>query len=350
MDEPLLELPDLPDGEAGESEGEAAYSGEEPISGDEDDHEDDDDEDGEAAEPKELEEERVGDEKHDDDDSANNSNPPENVDPYETLGLENSATQSQVRSAYHKLALKHHPDKVPTEKREEADIKFKEIAFAYAILSDEKKRKSYDSTGRTDGEGGDFDWSEFMANQYKVVINAEVIEKVKKEYVGTDEEREDVIKAYKKGKGSWQTIFDEVMMSVMLNPGDEKRFRGYIDAAIKSGAVKKFKAYDESSGDKAKRLNKAEKEAKEAEKVLKKMGVKKDPSKMTEEELGQLIRSRKPTISKLDDDGAEALAKHYEDKYGTPKKKKERKRKSTSEPTEEEFQATQRRMKKSSSG
>lgn len=332
---PAEELVELPEDEF-ESEEDADYSNDEPES----DKDDKDDADGPAGSDSGVE------------DETEDKVP--DIDPYEVLGLKKSATSSEIKKSYHKAALKHHPDKVPAEQREEADATFKDIVFAYGILSDAKKRKLYDSTGRTDGDGSDFDWRDFMANQYKVVINEDVINNVKKEYIGSEEEREDVLKAYKKSKGNWTSIFEEVMLSVMLNPEDEKRFRGYIDEAIAKGDAKSFKAYNETADEKAKRLKRAEREAKEAEKILKKMGVKKDPSRMSEDELGVLIRSRKPdTFASLDADSSEALARHYQEKYGTPKKnkKKDQKRKHEEsangggEPTEEEFQAAQERIK-----
>lgn len=331
---PAEELVELPE-ENFESEEDADYSNDEPES--------------EAAANDEDEED---DQDEDEQETAADGQDKTEINPYEVLGIPKTATASQIRKVYHKAALKHHPDKVPSDQREQADVKFKDLAFAYGILSDEKKRKLYDSTGRTDGEGSDFDWNEFMANQYKVVINSDVIDNVRKEYVNSQEERDDVLKAYKKGKGNWTVIFEEVMLSVMLNPEDETRFRKYIDEAIEKGEVKSFNAYNESKEDRAKRLKRAEKEAKEAEKILKKMGVNKDPSKMTEDELGVLIRSRKPdAFANLDANSTEALARHYEEKYGTPKKKKDKKRKqeesrSTAEPSEEEFLAAQQRIKK----
>lgn len=62
---------------------------------------------------------------------------------YTVLGLKQSATADEVRSAYRKAALKYHPDRNPGDK--EAEKKFKVIAQAYAILSDEKRRKDYDA-------------------------------------------------------------------------------------------------------------------------------------------------------------------------------------------------------------
>ncbi|KAH8600232.1 putative DnaJ protein like protein xdj1 [Bisporella sp. PMI_857] len=71
----------------------------------------------------------------------------EEVDLYEILGISKTASQSEVKKAYHKAALQHHPDKVPEDQREAADIKFKDVSKAYEILKDEEKRHLYDTHG-----------------------------------------------------------------------------------------------------------------------------------------------------------------------------------------------------------
>src|SRR4051794_23280445 len=75
--------------------------------------------------------------------------PPSEINPYDVLSLDKGATADQIKSAYRKAALKHHPDKATAEEKDEAHRRFQEIAFAYAILSDEKRRKRYDTTGNT---------------------------------------------------------------------------------------------------------------------------------------------------------------------------------------------------------
>ena len=66
---------------------------------------------------------------------------------YQTLNIPKTATQSEIKKAYRKAALQHHPDKVPPEQRAKAEHKFKEISKAYEWLSDEKKRELYDRYG-----------------------------------------------------------------------------------------------------------------------------------------------------------------------------------------------------------
>ena len=66
-------------------------------------------------------------------------------DYYEVLGVARTAGDPEIKSAYRKLALKHHPDRNPGIK--EAEDKFKEAAEAYAVLADEDKRRLYDRFG-----------------------------------------------------------------------------------------------------------------------------------------------------------------------------------------------------------
>ena len=61
------------------------------------------------------------------------------MNPYTTLGVDKTATQSEIKKAYRKLSMQHHPDRGGDESR------FKEIAEAYAVIGDESKRQQYDS-------------------------------------------------------------------------------------------------------------------------------------------------------------------------------------------------------------
>ncbi|HEY8432022.1 MAG TPA: molecular chaperone DnaJ, partial [Sandaracinaceae bacterium] len=73
-------------------------------------------------------------------------------DYYEVLGVDRSATPTELKKAYRKLALQYHPDRNPNDPTAEA--KFKEISEAYSVLSDEEKRAIYDRYGHAGLEGG----------------------------------------------------------------------------------------------------------------------------------------------------------------------------------------------------
>lgn len=63
---------------------------------------------------------------------------------YETLGIETSASQEEIKKAFRELAKKWHPDRNP-DKKEQAEVEFKKINEAYQILSDDQKKAEYDA-------------------------------------------------------------------------------------------------------------------------------------------------------------------------------------------------------------
>src|ERR1044072_4482890 len=66
-------------------------------------------------------------------------------DYYEVLGVSRGANETEIKSAYRKLAIRYHPDKNPGDA--EAEEKFKEAAEAYSVLSDADQRARYDRFG-----------------------------------------------------------------------------------------------------------------------------------------------------------------------------------------------------------
>ncbi|KAI0391744.1 DnaJ domain-containing protein [Xylariaceae sp. FL0594] len=280
---------------------------------------------------------------------------PPTINPYEVLGLARTATTDQVKSAYRKLALKNHPDKVPNDQKRIAHETFQSIAFAYAVLSDSARRKRYDETGSTsesivDSDG--FSWSEYYREQFRDAISSDAIEKFAAQYKGSDEERDDILVAYEQHQGDMDAIYEKVMLSDVIK--DDDRFRQIIDEAIASKDVPAFKAYTkESKKSKQARIKAAKGESAEAEEYAKELGVhdmlfgSKSNSKRgkkkesSEDQLAALIQRNQQ--------GCEGFLDSLAAKYGAapPTKKKGKKRRADdSEPSEEAFQAAAARLKK----
>ena len=90
-------------------------------------------------------------------------------DYYQTLGVKRDASAKEIKSAFRKLARKHHPDVNPGDKA--AEEQFKGLNEAHEVLSDPEKRKKYDAFGadweryqqKPGGQPGGFDYSQWQA-------------------------------------------------------------------------------------------------------------------------------------------------------------------------------------------
>ncbi|KAL8812663.1 MAG: hypothetical protein Q9223_000575 [Gallowayella weberi] len=195
--------------------------------------------------------------------------PPKDINPYTTLNLTSSASAAEVRTAYKKLALKHHPDKAEPSQKSTAHNTFQNIAFAYAILSSPHRRTLYDTTGSTSetlsslSDDDDFNWLSFFRTQYSA-ISASSLSDFSASYKSSAEERKDLLAAYSQYEGRLNKVYEVVMLSNPLD--DEERFRGIIDEAIEKGEVEGYKAYvKEPQHSRMARMKKAKKEAEYAE-------------------------------------------------------------------------------------
>jgi len=91
-------------------------------------------------------------------------------DYYKILGVEETATDKEIKKRYRELAIKYHPDKNPGDK--EAEDKFKSIAEAYSVLSDHKKKKQFDEYRKYGGSysmGGSM--SDNFYQSYENLVN-----------------------------------------------------------------------------------------------------------------------------------------------------------------------------------
>jgi curved DNA-binding protein len=99
-------------------------------------------------------------------------------DYYQILGVSRGASESDIKKAYHKLAMKYHPDR--NRGNREAEEKFKEINEAYEVLSDSQKRARFDQLGsayqqwQRSGAPGGFDWSQWTSGMPRGTTRVEV--------------------------------------------------------------------------------------------------------------------------------------------------------------------------------
>ncbi|KAJ3782291.1 hypothetical protein GGU10DRAFT_389960 [Lentinula aff. detonsa] len=201
------------------------------------------------------------------------------VDLYTVISVSNNCKLDEIKKSYRRLALKYHPDKHATASesaKAEASLKFQQVGFAYAVLSDEKRRKRYDQTGKTDeafdlaaGEDG---WEAYFEQMIDRATRGK-LDEMKKEYQGSSEEASDLKAAYTETQGSIGDIMTFIPHSTHE---DEVRFILILSDLISKGELHSLPKWESSIKDeKAKlvRQKQGEKEAKEAEKLAKELGV-----------------------------------------------------------------------------
>jgi len=177
----------------------------------------------------------------DEEDDENDDSYPKDL--YATLGLrkEDSPTSVEIKKAYHRFALKLHPDKNPSK---DASKQFQTLQKVYAVLSDEKKRKAYDETGRVDEmDSEEFnDLYEYYRTMYKKVTEEDILQ-VTKEYLGSEEEARDLKACYVKFEGDMTKVFEWQMCSDI--EFDSHRFAELIDGYIFSENLERYPKYEE---------------------------------------------------------------------------------------------------------
>ncbi|PVF92800.1 DnaJ-domain-containing protein [Serendipita vermifera] len=208
----------------------------------------------------------------------------EHVDLYAVLGVKSDDSVDNIKKTYRKLALLYHPDKHSASSasvQQDASTKFQQVGYAYAVLSDEKRRKRYDETGRTDeanglgfgpGEGDEGGWEAYFEAMFEEVTRKR-LDELKKEYQGSQEELDDIRDAYIEGEGSIEHIMAHIPHSTY---DDEPRIIKLVKKLIKSKVITSLPQWEADLKDeKAKQARKkqGEQEAAEAEETAKELGV-----------------------------------------------------------------------------
>lgn len=237
------------------------------------------------------------------------------INPYETLGVETTASVEEVRKAYRKLCLKYHPDKQHASSEETKDsnkVIFEQVQFAHSILSDEKRRKKFDKTGSLDESNDDFDWYDYF-QATKAEISEESIKKDKLIYQGSEDEEIDIIESWNNSNGDFLELFESIPHTE-VNKEDEIRLFDKVKELIKEGQIEESKEFNkyEKKRDQLfnKLMKKMLKESKQAEKI------KKDLKLNSENDLRLLIQNKRKN-------DMNNLITKLEEKY-LPKKKKKK--------------------------
>lgn len=181
---------------------------------------------------------------------------------YEILNIskpsdeEDKLSQEEIKHAYRKMALKYHPDKGGDAEQ------FKALSLAYSILSDPNKRQIYDESGDINGDdegisNNDFEaWYSYYRNLFPK-ITVDDIEKFQSEYVGSLEERKDIISYYNRFMGDVRIMMNYIMFAE--EGEDEERVCDVLNDAILKNELEslpKFEAFQISLLHSKKKKNK----------------------------------------------------------------------------------------------
>ncbi|KAF0722476.1 hypothetical protein AaE_009947 [Aphanomyces astaci] len=250
------------------------------------------------------------------------------TDLYKILHVKQSATESELKTAYRKQALKHHPDK--NLDNADATEKFQLLCTIHAVLSNADARALYNETGEIDADTSadtkSFnDWVEYWRALFPPLTENDITS-FEATYRGSDDETQDLLQAYEKYKGKWQNILDVV---ILARDEDVDRFADIIQAAIDDGSVPLFPAFK-----------------KKPTVVVKKRSQKKmDAEAKAADDLMAQIRGRNGPSAAMAKRSAnlDSLVAKLEGKYDNKPTKKQKASKS-SEPSEADFLAAQRRL------
>ena len=176
---------------------------------------------------------------------------------YDVLASSKNASQTDLKKAYRKMALKFHPDKQVGKDLEDATAKFQAVSAAYQVLMDEKKRSIYDATGRVaeddsgvsqshsseGGRGSTKDqkqrrWNDFFRSVFDDIANADSKHGTAETYRRSSQETEDVLKYYKTCKGDLRLVLTCIIHGRVEDIGRWKK--DIIAPAIRRGDIEDY--------------------------------------------------------------------------------------------------------------
>uniref|UniRef100_A0A182JQ16 J domain-containing protein n=1 Tax=Anopheles christyi TaxID=43041 RepID=A0A182JQ16_9DIPT len=211
---------------------------------------------------------------------------------YELFGVEKSASDQEIKKAYYRLSLKTHPDRVPENDKTEATEKFKVLSKLYSILTNKDSRAIYDERGIVDDD--DNTSTNWLARwqQFFKPLTTEDIDNYQKSYVGSETERNDIKRAYLRGKGCKNSMMCAVPF---MQCEDEPRIEAIVQEMIDNKEVPEYKIFtNEPEAKRKQRHKKYAREAKMASQIKKKL---EDTSSLEQ----QIAVKRKSAFSSLID-------------------------------------------------
>lgn len=140
-----------------------------------------------------------------------------------------------VKKKYYQLALIHHPDRVNTDRKKEANDEFSTIHQAYSILSDPEKKNAYD-------EGLDIYLTKATVSahweSHLKIIEPSSFEQARSSYQGSENEKQDIVREFSRGGGSLTHLLNSIPF---MRIEDEIRITNFIKQLMKEGKLPNMK-------------------------------------------------------------------------------------------------------------